>query len=337
MGFTVRLSALLITIICLHLPQPGWAQSSGYDLPGGPLRVRNVSPIVQLYGLPRMIGARVLTGSKEISFNLEAANNFQSDNRQGTFAFFDGESYLSSYRMRGLWQEGLEWGVEIPHVVHTGGGLDGLVDEFHELFGLPDGERSLASRGRLDYLLRSRGVVYADFSDSRRALGDVRGFVGYQLINTERDALAIRGQIKLPTGNVGDLSGSEGTDISIWGEYEYSLPLSNFNLRFSLAGGLSFLGEGELIPEDQESWVSIGHVGIQLPLHPRFELHAQLDAHSNVLRTGNPLVADGGVLGTIGGRVGLTRTLWLDFALIEDLDNKSASDIVFQIMLGTRL
>lgn len=53
-----------------------------------------------------------------------------------------------------------------------------------------------------------------------------------------------------------------------------------------------------------------------------------------MLDTGNPLIAEGGVLGTLGGRIGLANGSWLDVAIIEDLKNRSASDVVFQFLLG---
>ncbi len=311
-------------------------QDEPYVLVDGPLRVRNVSPIVQLYGMPRMVGASVLDVGTEVTFNVEIANNFQSENRQGTFVFLDGETYMASHRIRGVLNERWEWGAEIPYVAHTGGSLDGLVDEFHELFGLPDGERSLAPRGRLDYLVRSNGVVYADFNDSVQSLGDVRGFLGYQLFEQPGQAFAVRGQIKIPTGRVEDLSGSEGTDISLWGEYQHDVVSFPLDFSLTLSGGISYLGEGELIPDEQVSWMWFGHLGVQIPLHPRVEFHAQLDAHTDVLETGNPLIADGGILGTLGGRIGITERMWLDLAIIEDLENQSASDVVFQILLGAR-
>ena len=301
------------------------------------MRVRNVNPIVQLYGMPRPVGAEVLRpGATEVTFNLEIANNFQSDDRLDTFVFLDGETYVASHRIRGAFNDRWEWGFEIPYIAHTGGALDNLVDEFHEVFGLSDGGRSLAPRGRLDYLVRADGVVYADFSDSVQSLGDVRGFVGYQVFKQPRQKLALRSQIKVPTGKVEDLSGSEGTDVSLWAEYQYDVFSSWLDFTVTLSGGISYLGEGELIPQEQVSWLGFGHLGVQIPLHPRIEFHAQLDAHTDVLDTGNPLIAEAGVLGTLGGRIGITQKLWLDLAVIEDLDNKSASDVVFQILLGAR-
>ena len=309
---------------------------SEFDILDGPLRVRNLSPIVQIYGIPRAVGGRVAAGYTESTYNLEISNNFQSENRDGTFAFFDGETYVNSYRFHSDLRDDMEWGFELPYVAHTNGNLDSVVDEFHELFGLPDGQRSIAPRNRLDYFIRSDGVVYTDFTDSQRGLGDVRGFMGYQVFDNPSEALALRTQVKLPTGDSDKLTGSDAVDVSVWGEYEQALQLSRVNLLVTFAGGVSYLGEGEIIPQSQESWVGFGHFGVQMPLGDRIALHAQLDAHTTVIDTPNPLVGQGGVLGTVGGRIGVADRYWVDLSLIEDLANESASDVVFQVLLGTK-
>lgn len=337
MGLTSRLCACIIISASFLLPVNGVAsEGPRFDLPGGPLRVRNLSPVLLLYGVPRMTGARVLRDMTEATLNIEVANNFQSEDRSGAFVFFDGESVVTSARLRGGFGERFEWGFEVPYVAHVGGNLDGLIDEFHELFGLPDGDRSLAPRGRLDYLVRVDGVDYADFNDSRQSFGDVRGFLGYQVFDRPTQAFALRGQIKAPTGQLKYLSGSEAVDVSVWGEYEWSGSWDSIDFVLTLAGGVSYLGEGDLAPEAQEDWLGFGHLGLKFPVHPRVDFIAQLDAHTDVLDTGNPLIAEGGILGTVGSRIGLTERLWLDLAIIEDLDNESASDVVFQILLGRR-
>lgn len=343
MGFTTRVCAAVFCLFGVVFSSPRLAQAETSPVArataimvSGPLRVRNVSPVVQLYGLPRMVGAQVLGDETELSLNIEAANNFQSEGRMGTFVFFDGESLITSLRIRSGFADRFEWGAELPYVAHTGGVFDGVVDEFHELFGLPDGERSLAPRGRLDYLIRSDGVIYADFTDSAQSYGDLRGFVGMQVLDKPGHSFSVRSQIKFPTGRVEDLSGSEAMDVSLWGEYEIALVSALLDVRLTLSGGVSYLGEGELLPDVQESWVGFGHLGLQIPLHPRIAFMAQLDAHTTVLDTGNPLIADAGVLGTVGGRFGLTERLWMDVAIIEDLESESASDVVFQILLGTK-
>lgn len=324
------ITALFLTVAYAHAERA----PASFGTAEGPLQVRNLAPVTLLYGLPRMYGAQVLEGGTQVSLNFEAVNNFQSDDVGGTFVFFDGETYVSNLHIRGSVTREFEWGLEIPWIVHAPGSLDGVVDEFHELFGLPDGERSLASRGRLDYYVGSGGQVYADFDASRRTVGDISAWAGWQWFDDHRGMFAMRTQLKLPTGKVGDLSGSEGTDLAVWGEYQYAFPWYRRGLRLSLGGGMAYLGEGELIPHAQRHWVHFGHLGLQFALTPRTVLIGQLDAHSQVLDTGNPLIADGGVLGTLGARIGLVDQSWLDLAIIEDLANESASDVVFQIRLG---
>jgi len=183
----------------------------------------------------------------------------------------------------------------------------------------------------------SAGRVYADVDSPTSGLGDVRVGLSYQVLEREDSALAMRTQLKLPTGEVGRFSGSEGTDLSVWTEYERYLPIGARLWRLSLGAGGTYLGEGDLIPRAQENVVLSGHVGLRIPMLNRVDLIAQADAHTAYLDTGNPLVAEGGVIGTIGTRVRLTPQFWLDLAIIEDLDDKSASDVAFQILLGARL
>ena len=117
MGFAVRSFAALC-LVCLTLPVQAEINLSNTS---GPLRVRNVSPVMQLYGIPRFVDANTLQGDLEASYNFEAANNFQSDLVGNTFVFFDGETYVNSWRVRDDFADTWEWGVEIPWVVHAPG------------------------------------------------------------------------------------------------------------------------------------------------------------------------------------------------------------------------
>ena len=334
MSFARQLLGTLMLIGVL--PSAGHAKVSlqGHE---GPLSVRNVNPVVQLYGIPRVLGAQVLSaGVSEMSFNLEVANSFKLQTRQGVQAVLDGETWVASYQMRRGWGERFEWGVEIPLIRHTGGIMDGPIDEFHSLFGFPDGNRSSVPRGRLDYQLVADGLVYADIDSSVSTLGDLRGFLGVQMIKADQHHFMVRGQVKIPAGKVDKLSGSQGTDLSVWGEYQYNVQTRLLDFRLTAAAGVSRLGQGKLMPDQQEKWVGFGHLGVYFPVHARFAVMAQVDAHTDVLDTSNPMVAQGGWLGSIGGRIGLTRKTWLDLAVVEDLYSESASDVVFQIKLGSR-
>ena len=111
----VSLGVLLLTSMGLTATVHAAGGSAGrMDIPGGPLEVRNVAPIVGLYGTPRFMGARV-ADRLGFSVNLEVANNFQSENIDGTFVFLDGETYISSFHIGGGLSERWDWELEVPH------------------------------------------------------------------------------------------------------------------------------------------------------------------------------------------------------------------------------
>ena len=299
--------------------------------------MRNVLPTAQLYGLPRALGA-AMTQRPDLYVTIDHASNFSADFAPGTGAFFDGETTVTTLSFRAPLASGIqqmELGVELPYVVHAGGFLDGFLESFHDLTGLPDGGRSEAPKNQLDYLLRHQGETYAQLDDRRRHVGDLRGWFGYQLHRSAIRTLGIRAQLKLPTGRVRDLSGSEGTDVALWLEYADRSLLDRYGLSFSLMGGAVHLGAGELAPDAQKDLAVVGHLGLQYALSPRIHLHAQLDGHSQLLDTGVPQAADGAIQGTLGGRWLISPRYWLSVGVIEDLRAQTASDVVFQLAMGT--
>ncbi len=301
-----------------------------------PLRVRNILPPAQMYGLPRALGAAMVDGGTELTLTIDHGSNFTADFEQDAGAFFDGETTVLSVGLRGPLRERMEWGVEIPYVVHSGGFLDGLLETFHDLTGLSDGGRDHAPKNRLDYLVTYQGTDYARFTDSRHHLGDVRGWLGYQLHRSAARTLGVRAQLKLPTGRVRDLSGSEGTDGALWLEYNDRAVLAGLGLSLSLMAGMVRLGNGDLAPRAQKDMALVGHLGLQYGLTQRVVLHAQVDTHSRLLDTGVPQVADGAIQGTLGGRWLIASKYWLDLGVVEDLRPQSASDVVFQVLVGGR-
>ena len=311
---------------------PGWADA-------GPLLVRNLGPVPQLYGLPRARGANLSAPGTRMHVNLEITNDFRDRARGDDAAVFDGESYLTTWSMsRAVGrQRRFEVGLEIPYIHHTGGHLDGFIDGFHDLFGFPDSGRSAVARGLLNYQVRVDGVTYADIQEGQGHVADLRAWLGYQAYRDQDTALALRGMIKLPTGSVASLSGSGGTDVAVWAEYANSRLLRALRLELSLMAGAVLLGDGDLAPGDQRDVAGIFHFGLQLPLGNRLRLHGQLDAHSELLDTAVPHIGGWALQGTLGGRIKLSQRFWLDLGVVENLTTKSAPDVTFQIMLGARI
>ena len=102
------------------------------------------------------MGGAVLRSGSELSFSAEIVNNFTAAINGSTFATFDGETTVLEYGYRRAAGNGWEWGVDVPYIVHNGGILDGFIDGWHELFGLPN-KRSGLPKNRIDYRVVYQG------------------------------------------------------------------------------------------------------------------------------------------------------------------------------------
>lgn len=303
----------------------------------GPFRVRNLAPASHIFGLPRALGGEVLGEGSEITLNTEIANNFTSAISNSNFGFFDGETTTFSLGYRRALGDRFEWGVELPYVYHSGGFLDGAIDGFHDLFNMQDGGREKARRYKIDYAITYKGQEQVNFQDSQSGLGDIRANVGYQLFRDLDRGLALRGQIKAPTGDADDLTGSGAWDAAGWLELTDRRLMSRWGVELTLAGGLTYLGEGDIASDAQEDIAAFGHLGMGYRIGKRFSFRAQMDGHTKLIDTGVDQVAGAAVQGTLGGRWHVTNTVWSDFTIVEDLTGDSTSDVVFQILLGARL
>jgi hypothetical protein len=301
----------------------------------GPLRVRNASPASQIFGLPRALGGELLRSGNELTFNTEFANVFTSDVDDGSLAFFDGETVTMTAGYRRPLGRRFEMGIEVPYVIHQGGRFDRVIDEFHDLFGLPQGGRDQAQRNKIDYVIRSGGTTYLDFQDSKESLGDIRFSGAFQWLREADRALALRGSIKLPTGDADKLTGSDGTDLAVWLDFTDRRWLSGLGLELTMNGGLLLMEEGEIVPEEQNDFALFGHLGLSYPLTERWTLKAQFDGHTELIGTGLDQVSGEALQGSIGGRFALER-FWMAIALSEDLVSDSSPDAVFQFLLGAR-
>ncbi len=304
---------------------------------GESLELRNSSPLAQLYGLPSMRGARA--EGWRARFSVDVANSFTGDIGSSEFVFLDGETATFSYTVRRDFGDRWEAGVEVPWVTHSGGRFDGLIDDFHDLFGLPDGGRPLAERGEIDYLVRTDGAQQLELREKTTDLGDVRSWLALGIYESPERALVGRLHLKLPTGRTGTLSGSGALDVAFGADYVDGLLLSKLGVQLTLGGGLARLGKGDLIPERQETWVPYGHLGLSVGVgeHKRLRLLGQLDAHGALFDAQLSQLGHSVLQGTLGLQFAPTPKLALELSLIEDLSGALASDAIFRLSVTGRL
>ncbi len=302
-----------------------------------PLHIRNLAPVASLYGVPRAVGAEVLQSGMETTFSSEFVNNWISDTEGKSVAFFDGETTFLTYGIRKSLGERWELGIELPYVIHQGGYFDRTIDGFHSTFGFDDYGRNLASRGNIDYYVVHDGEVAVDFQSDKEGWGDVRAQAGYQLRRDTDSMIALRALLKLPTGDVNNLTGSGAADVALWVEYGRTQLFGNSRGSLNAGAGVVALGEGDLLREAQEDYAHFAHLALTWQLTQRLVVLGQLDYHSQLLDTGLPQVAERALQGTLGGRWQFDRGWFGEFGLVEDLSAKSTSDVLFQLVLGVHL
>lgn len=294
-----------------------------------PLATRNQHPLVALYGLPLPLPAR-LPGSARIGAHVNWSNFSTTDTTDRGSYTLDGEVFELRLQAQRAIREDFVVRGELAWRQLSGGSLDSLVENWHDLFGLPGGSRNRLPRDQLLIEARAGESTLLQVTDDAAGLADIPLAFGYQLDSSERGAAAAWLTIKLPTGKADDLTGSGAVDValSLAGERQ----LSDRWLVFGQANAV-WLGKGDVLAAAQQDYSGALLAGTTWRAWPRFELTVQLEANSAVLDTGTALDGDAIVL-SLGGRYRTPAGWSFEFGLSEDLQVAASPDVVF--LLGVR-
>jgi hypothetical protein len=305
-----------------------------------PLPNTNQSPVTQIYGLPALGSFRLLhSGAGEAQISLVLTNHFSGSTTPEEELLFDGETHRVNLALRYGAKNDTEWGIELPYVAHGGGSLDGLIENWHDIFGLFQGGRDKTPRNVLDYHYFRNGVEKFNFTQSGSGIGDVRLTAAHQLNNkadSHRIRAAFRTSIKLPTGNSSQFRGSGAADLAVWLSAGCETGACHKRWGWYGGGGLLFLGKGEVLPGLQRSTVFFGGYGIGWRATPNLTIKGQLDGHSAFYKhSALRQLADPALQLTLGGTWMMSNTTALDFGLAEDLIVNASPDVSFLVSLRT--
>lgn len=297
-----------------------------------PFATFNQSPLVQIYGLPALGSARVVrAGETRVGLFYAVANHFLSAANGTEFLELDGETHRTTLGVFHGIGRLAEIGIELPHISHGGGYLDGFIRNWHDAFGLPQGGRDTTPPDRLIYRYHRNGIDRINVTQSTAGAGDVRIGAGLQLARAEdgeRDT-TVRVSVKFPTGDSAQLHGSGAADVAAWLSSECRCTGA---LGWYGGGGLLWLGDGDVLGDQQRRAVAFGSAGTHWRAFKRLTLTAQLDAHTSFYR-GSDLrpLASPSVQLVLGGTWSVGRKLDLEVAVSEDLVVDTAPDVLIQI------
>ena len=298
-------------------PDRGAAREPGSCEAAALLRVVNLDPFHLAYGVPGSYGACVLRpGSSEAIASLDIASHMKGARSGPERLFIDGETWRQALALRHGLGDGWEALLELSVVSHVPGVFDGFIETWHEFFHLPQGGRDTAPRDRLA-IRYDKGSAGVHVTESVTSLGDIALGVGHAVRRNflANHGLAIRGIVKLPTGDDDALTGAGGVSAAIWAETSGRLFGAGDWLYGAALGALAAstpdaMGTGGL--------VAFGRFGVTWRALDRLALTAQIDANSTPYRSALAPLAGPAILLGFGGRVQLTPRTSLEIAIAED-------------------
>lgn len=301
-----------------------------------PLYSYNQSPLVQIYGLPALGPARVLRKNEtDLSVQAHVANNSTDASNNVEQLVLDGETHRFMLIFRQGLGNGYEWGVELPYLSHNGGFMDDFIEDWHRTFGLPQGNRLNTPPNQINYRYARNGVELVNVSRSAKGVGDVRLTAATQLSDGLREStVALRGSLKIPTGDSADLLGSGSTDLALWLSVA---PRANTDdpWRGYGGGGLLLLTDGDVLPNQKRNYVAFGNIGLSYRMTSSLTLYAQIDAHSAFYKDSDFRQLDANAF------QGLLGALWefnpgksVGFSISEDLTVGASPDFVFNLSMS---
>lgn len=308
-----------------------------------PFYTFNQNPLVQIYGLPAAESAMVQpAGQLWGVLTLDVANSYLANGTSREKLLLDGEGERITLALRYGVGRDLELGVDLPFVAYNGGMFDGFIEDWHEFFGLPQGDRPDAPKGRLHFDYTKDGQERLRMDDSTFRLGDVRVSSGWQLYHdgsANPAALVLRASLKLPTGSSSRLTGSGSTDLALWvtGSSDYLLPDSwGHATLFAAAGGMA-MTDGRVLKEQRENLVGFGSMGFGWSPADTFALKVQLSGHSAFYNGSefSELTAPAMQL-LFGGTLAFSPRTTLDVALSEDVIVGASPDVALHLGLAHR-
>ncbi|MEZ6015744.1 MAG: DUF3187 family protein [Planctomycetota bacterium] len=153
--------------------------------------------------------------------------------------------------------------LELPVSFASSGFLDAFVDEFHALFGFPDGDRGARARDEYALTLAYDGEVVWERREDTLELMDIPVRITHVLQRPDAGALgvAVRAGVELPTGDVDRGTGSDGVD------YDLGVLLERSRDRWTWTGGIDYVQidapeayrAARALPED----IWLGTIGLE--------------------------------------------------------------------------
>lgn len=335
-GTRARTGPFGLALLAIGLGQP-----TGSAVAAPPtLQTANMSPAVQIYGLPRQT-RRPDPATAQIRLGLDWASHAVSDRADGASVRFDGETRRYTLRAGGPLSLGAVgwWALAVPWVSHSRGVLDGPIEGWHQALGLPQGDRPERPWNKLRFRVTdSSGQDSLLRTEATAGPGDLALSAGLPLHPGAKSRYRVDAGFRLeaPTGDPDRLLGSGGWDLATWLAAEGTLGLGGGWSWHAAAGGM-YMTDSQILAQRHRNRALFARAAVHWQWLEGLSLAAQMDGHSAMYRSPlTPLGRDALEL-----RLGATweprASLRAKAGFSEDLAVGAAPDITFHLNLSRRL
>lgn len=327
--------AMMLILTCLT-PLPAWAEEPIFH-------ARSYNAFTQVFGRPEFFaGSMRAAGASEARVTLNLVSYSEIETAQGLGPGpdgieLDGETYHALLSFEHNFTRRWEVGVKVPYLHHSGGFMDSTVDEFHDLFGLPEGDRPNQGQDELLFAKQEAGQTPFRLDDSTGGIGDVRLNSRFLLTEPGKDSrqLALQAGIKFPTGDEDDLLGSGATDYSVGLGYSDPISLAALRTTVSVHAGALILGDGDVLSDQQRDAVGFGGLQLTFEATKRIALIAQIQAASAYYKSSLDTIDSTTVQLGFGANVRFPQSGWdWRFGIIEDGLSKVMPDFALHMEIS---
>ena len=322
-------SAFTVLVLAVGLA----TQSAAADI-FEPFTTANMNPFTRLHGVPQTRSAHLTTAGKlEVGLQLDVANNFTDSLSGNERIRLDGETHRTNLSLRYGLSERWELSIDLPYIRHSGGSLDGFIENWHSWFGLPNGGREDSAEDELTYFWRHGTQTRASLTRSESGMGDITVYAGYRLGGDDERQWTVRAGASLPTGDADSLTGSGGTDVFASLHVSQASLWRSEKLRFHGSIGAALLDDTDIIGATIEDWIVFGSGSLAWQVHDRVSLKTQLDFNTAAYDSDLKELGDFSTQLTLGGSLLLGSATRLDIGVTEDIITDTSPDVVFHLAL----
>jgi hypothetical protein len=294
-----------------------------------------MNPFALIFGVPSASSTHQLADDETaLQLTTGVANNSIKNSTDDERIRLDGETY----RLGLVWKWGLapDWevAVELPLLAHGAGWMDGLIENWHDLFGLSNSDRDDWPRNHLVYRYESTEGGRLLINRRMSGLGDLV-FSFSRTLDPDPDSgarLTLHGSLKLPTGDSERLLGSGAADLAVWISGAEQRMLWRWPLTIYGQAGLLLKGESDLLQGMQRDLVMFGTLGIGWQKSEWLDLKVQVDGHTSHYNSALDQLGGAALMLTFGGSIHLDdEGQRIDIAIGENLATDSVPDFMINL------